>query len=617
MISSPYPSLKKVFFLMGLIFIFNTTLLKAQQNDKIKQEILEVEPNQNTKEISQEMRIEEILLGKLDSNTDTDGFFLTIPKESVYSFKFSFTSPQYIEIKIGSFFSCSLFRHEIFDQRNYLFPAGKHLVLLVPNKRSVPCEYRFEIDEATHLTQKEIEPNDKPETAFPIQVGEFISGEISSSNDVVDIFAADFKNSGIYQLTFSRSSSSEETKDFLYARIHIKRKKEKKILYKYRCDLPQFKNYFFYPVLTPGKYLISIYFYSKKNAVGEAYKLEVSHCSELKTTLEDRKKAQQAIDDGEKWLLVNSPRTLKSSAGTAGSILKLMALSEGEKTKEKEEVIQEELLQLEKNLKKNGEGLWHEKPMYYIVNEIYLQAILVLGLGEIAAKGNLKAKELCEKLVPYLLASQLTKHRIPEWGGPYTENSYYGGWRYNHQAKNGDISIVGWCIVALFAADTSDVQIPGIESAVENALSFIERCGDPNGFFYQNPNNNSANIHNSIGALMMLLFGRKNDSLRAALEDIDHHFCAGTQVDTGADYPFYYWYYATRLNYLRGGVFWENWRTIMIQQLLKTQKNNGSWEGIREEVKINTLYSTALAIMILQICLDNPPSYLKKEMEGF
>jgi lipopolysaccharide biosynthesis glycosyltransferase len=102
-----------------------------------------------------------------------------------------------------------------------------------------------------------------------------------------------------------------------------------------------------------------------------------------------------------------------------------------------------------------------------------------------------------------------------------------------------------------------------------------------------------------------------------ALTDLDAHLPAGTQVELGHNSPLYYAYYATRANYLRGTKPWETWRTSMLRQLLWRQEADGSWRSVQAEQDLESRFGTALSLMILRMCLNDVPKYLKHEAEGF
>jgi hypothetical protein len=98
---------------------------------------------------------------------------------------------------------------------------------------------------------------------------------------------------------------------------------------------------------------------------------------------------------------------------------------------------------------------------------------------------------------------------------------------------------------------------------------------------------------------------------------LDAHLPAGTQVDDRGAYAFYYWYYGTRINYLRGGEAWDRWRTAMMLQLIRRQHRDGHWEAFDGETSPGHRYATALGAMILRICLEDVPAYLRQEVKGF
>ena len=62
---------------------------------------------------------------------------------------------------------------------------------------------------------------------------------------------------------------------------------------------------------------------------------------------------------------------------------------------------------------------------------------------------------------------------------PKTEAIDSGGWRYEPDSKDSDMSVTGWCLMALRSAKLNDAPVP--TKAIDDALAYVERCRDPQG----------------------------------------------------------------------------------------------------------------------------------------
>jgi len=216
------------------------------------------------------------------------------------------------------------------------------------------------------------------------------------------------------------------------------------------------------------------------------------------------------------------------------------------------------------------------------------------------------------------VATQNTERKPAALKGPIDREARgYGGWRYSPEDATSDLSIVGWCLIALTAVDAAGLKVAGLRDAIEAGLRYVGSVGNEKGFGYEQPQGSGSNIHNSIGALMMLLYGDECPALGFAKAHLDRHLWSATQVDDGEGYPFYYLYYATRAQYLRSGDVWETWRATALRQLLRRQREDGSWAGFGLESAPGARWTTAIGLMMVRLCLNEPPKYLRVEAKGF
>ncbi len=390
-------------------------------------------------------------------------------------------------------------------------------------------------------------------------------------------------------------------------------------LYSYEFTDDRAPQFHFYPVLEPGSYRIVVECYENPSG---SYQLGIQqHDAVFREA--DRRAAVASVDKAANWLLKNPLADEGEDRLIPKTALVMAALAESKAgDKEAELANKKYLKRLEEAFQQVDEINWSGLPIATPADgDIYEHAVATLCLAEAAELGHQRARPLARQAAAYLLAAQLSRQRPRQWGKPVDEKSpFHGGWRYSPASTNSDISATGWCFIALVAADAANIELPGMRPALEQALANVQRCYDDGRktFTYMpNAADHRSDIRNSIGALTLLLMGEDDDKLDGALRHLDAHLPAGTQLDNGEDYLFYYWYYGTRVNYLRGGRAWDTWRTAMVRQLLRRQRPDGSFVSYDSERDLGNHYSTPLGLMIMRMCLDQVPAYLRREARGF
>jgi hypothetical protein len=249
---------------------------------------------------------------------------------------------------------------------------------------------------------------------------------------------------------------------------------------------------------------------------------------------------------------------------------------------------------------------------------LYEQAIAVLALSEyLEHHEDEEIRAMAKAGVDLLLRSQNGSAKPEALRGPVPENSVdHGGWRYQPQDLKSDLSASGWCLIALAAAEQAGFEIP--ERVRKEYMVFCRRCfSEKHGTYVYFPtggNQEHTNTTNAVGVLTTLLcVGGECPVVRRGLKQI-RMSPPNWNVEGGrrGRWPFYYWYYATRAMYMAGGDYWKTWQAAIVPMLLKHQNADGSWDpNLDEEKKVGERYTTALGVLILQICSGNPPSYLK------
>jgi hypothetical protein len=369
----------------------------------------------------------------------------------------------------------------------------------------------------------------------------------------------------------------------------------------------------FYPVLTAEEHAVAVS--TVNEAPGDRYSISLRP-DPCPVTDAITASARLAVQRGTAFLLGAKPADLDYSRQHAIESLVLMALLGPKESLPK--LDEDYIAWLAAAGHPDEKGTWHDQPVTYFGDNdaLYDQSIIALAAAEAVSTGSETARPLAAAAQQYVLAAQLTSRRCQAWGPVNRDELGYGGWRYSGNSTDADISVTGWCMVALMAGDAAGIRDPGLRDSLEDGTAFVRRCFGTTGFAYM-PKAESGDVRDAIGALIMLLMGENGDELKFALQVLDHHLYAGSLALTGEAYPFYYAYYATRTDYLRAGRPWDTWRSVTMRQLVRLQKPDGSWAGFGQEENWSNRYATALAVMTLRICLNDVPAYLQHEARGF
>jgi len=245
--------------------------------------------------------------------------------------------------------------------------------------------------------------------------------------------------------------------------------------------------------------------------------------------------------------------------------------------------------------------------------EMYQHPIAAMALIEALVDLNDESLEpIAREAIGLILRSQNTEHKPATLRGPIKPDSpYYVGWRYKPDSTDADISLTGWQILALKAAENAGFVIP--DYAFPAAAKFVRSLyGKEDGSFrYDSPGERGDSCARAgMGALSLQLSGYPQDPLvPSAIRFMQNHPPRWNIEEPGDGYPFYYWYYGTRVMYLAGGDDWRLWKDWMCRLLVDHQNPSGSWEGAESEVNYE-IYRVALSVLMLEFCCGHVPIYM-------
>jgi hypothetical protein len=245
--------------------------------------------------------------------------------------------------------------------------------------------------------------------------------------------------------------------------------------------------------------------------------------------------------------------------------------------------------------------------------DMYQHAIATLALAEaLVALNDDSLEPIVQDAISLIIRSQNTDRKPETLGGPIRSDSrHHGGWRYEPESTDSDISVTGWQILALRAAVNAGFSVP--DHTFPAAAGFVRSLQgkDDGSFLYDAPEEEGDSCARAgMGALSLQLCGLPQDpAIQPALRFMQDFAPRWNTEGRGDGYAFYYWYYGTRAMYLSGGDNWRIWKDWICRFLVDHQDQDGSWRGTRKEEELD-IYRVALGALMLEFCCGHVPMYM-------
>ena len=225
---------------------------------------------------------------------------------------------------------------------------------------------------------------------------------------------------------------------------------------------------------------------------------------------------------------------------------------------------------------------------------VYEHAIATYALGEFYAITH-------DERVTYVLTQAVT--HIVQGQGPG------GGWMYSYDKTADDLSVSGWQIQALKAAHLTGLKLPGVDQALDKAMTCIERVKGPKGGYgYRGPEDRYSLT--GVGILSKLFWKGERAELRKGMEWLITETEQNKPVKyRGPNADLYAWYYHTQACLMFGGPAWTKWNKWFQDELITAQNADGSWPvpGARAtgpqsaETMTGAVYRTTLCTLMLEV----------------
>jgi hypothetical protein len=186
--------------------------------------------------------------------------------------------------------------------------------------------------------------------------------------------------------------------------------------------------------------------------------------------------------------------------------------------------------------------------------------------------------------------------------------NHQGGWRYQPESRDADISVTICQIMALRAARNAGFAVP--KSVADKCTKYVMECQDirqTGGFRYQPGGGHPGFARSAAGVVALYSAGvYEGESVEKGLDFLMQYKPGNPQrFDRELHIHYYYGhYYAAQAMWTAGGRYWREWYPSIRDELLRPgghRQQDGSWySGICPH------YCTAMALIILQI----PNNYL-------
>lgn len=235
---------------------------------------------------------------------------------------------------------------------------------------------------------------------------------------------------------------------------------------------------------------------------------------------------------------------------------------------------------------------------------LYAHAIATLFLSEASGMVDERRQEKIDKVLPLavkvLLDAQAQKKDNP---------SHLGGWRYQPNASDSDLSCSGWALMALRSARLNGAPVP--PEAIEKAVLYIRRCHDERHghFSYQGNGGQYAETLSGAAILCLELCGRHLDPM--ALRGAKYLERTYREALPRASQRYYGLYYTAQGLFQVGGPVWRAFSAWMYDTFVPQQRADGSWGGNGSNG--SDAYATAMTVLSFAVPYRLLPIYQRDE----
>jgi len=245
-----------------------------------------------------------------------------------------------------------------------------------------------------------------------------------------------------------------------------------------------------------------------------------------------------------------------------------------------------------------GETL--EKGLNFLLNEskngasgymgasMYEHGLATLALSELWGQTDRddEIREALKRAVDVILKSQ----------------SSMGGWRYDPDRTDADVSVTVMQLVALSSARQAGILVP--DQTIDKAIKYVQSCNDPGtgGFRYMPFPGQPGFARSAAAVVCLMMCGRRQDpEVTKGLQYLVNQSEASFKETEF--YPYAH-YYSAVASYLSGDEPFKKWYPRIRDVILASQDKNGAFGG-----KFNGGLGQAMALIILGLPNGFVPVY--------
>jgi hypothetical protein len=233
-------------------------------------------------------------------------------------------------------------------------------------------------------------------------------------------------------------------------------------------------------------------------------------------------------------------------------------------------------------------------------SRMYGQGIATLALAEVYGvepdpQRRARMRAAVERAVGLILSAQDVEK----------QELHSGGWRYEPQSTDSDLSVAGWNLTALRAARGIGIQVP--KSSIDAGIEYVLKCwrADQGGFAYQPQAEATAGMTGVAVTVLCLLDSPSRPELGAA-----GNLLARAAAAEQMRFSCYSIYYTARGAMELGDPIWSSVWTATRDKLLSRQRpEDGGWPVSRSGDEPGRIYSTGMAVLTLTIPMRLLPAY--------
>jgi hypothetical protein len=181
-----------------------------------------------------------------------------------------------------------------------------------------------------------------------------------------------------------------------------------------------------------------------------------------------------------------------------------------------------------------------------------------------------------------------------------------GGWRYQPDSRDSDLSVTGWQVMALRAARSAGCAVPA--EAIDKAVAYVTKCAHPQGGFGYQPGGAPNNPRTGTGTLALELCGAHQTP--QAIAGAEYLAKPANGPNWSSAYFFYEVYYVPQALFQVGDKYFRGYYPRLVTILLEHQEGDGSWlsnDGNDRTGGRN--YCTAMAVLALAVEYRYLPIY--------